>query len=476
MLLYNTLTKKKETFEPIEPRNVRMYSCGPTVYGKIHVGNIRAYFLADILRRALTHAGYNITHVKNITDVGHLTRDDMSQGDSGEDKIEMQAKKEHKTPQDIARHYENYFHDVEDCMNILPAHTFPRATEHIPEMIELIDKLIASGHAYKANGNVFLDVTTFDRYGTLSGNTREKLKTGARLERHPDKRNAWDFALWLKAPEDHLMRWKSPWGVGYPGWHIECSAMSMKYLSESFDIHTGGEDNIFPHHEAEITQSECATGQPFVRYWVHGRHLLFNGEKMSKSRGTLFLLEDLKEKGYSGMDLRLAFFGAHYRSPMDFSWDALDQAKKTRQKIENTLSRTEHSISSEAMPLSHVSQLSDEKKEAFFVAINDDLNTPKALSEFLAFLSEIHTILDNEPITDADAKIIRATFDEMNTILGLSLENRQSIPEDVQRLLGERETAREEKNFSKSDALRDEIASLGYTVEDTSRGQVAHKS
>ena len=276
--LHNTLTKKKEPFEPIHAGKVGMYTCGPTVYGKVHIGNIRAYMTADLLRRVLEHAGFEVRHIKNITDVGHLTEDDVAQGDSGEDKIEKKARTEKKTPEEIARFYENYFRETEKKMNIRPAHFFPRATAHVPQMIALIEILIRKNHAYEKNGNVFLDVTSFENYGQLSGNTLDRLKVGARLEEHPDKRHSWDFALWLKAPVGHLMHWASPWSEGYPGWHIECSAMSMEYLGEQFDIHTGGEDNIFPHHEAEIAQSECATGHAsFARYWIHSRHLLFNG-------------------------------------------------------------------------------------------------------------------------------------------------------------------------------------------------------
>jgi cysteinyl-tRNA synthetase len=295
--LYNTLTKQKEEFIPINPGKVGMYSCGPTVYSYIHIGNIRAYLSADILRRYLEYKGFEVLAIKNITDVGHLTDDDIDQGDSGDDKMQKAALKEKKTPQEIARFYENYAKETEQEMNIKPAQFFPRATEHIPQMIKIIQTLIQSGFAYENNGNVFFDIAKFKDYGKLSGNTLEKLSIGSRLsEPHPDKKNQWDFALWLKAPENHIMKWDSPWSIGYPGWHIECSAMSMEYLGETFDIHTGGEDNIFPHHEAEIAQSECANNKKFVNYWIHNRHLLFNGDKMSKSKGNLFTLENIKKK------------------------------------------------------------------------------------------------------------------------------------------------------------------------------------
>ena len=263
--LYNTLTKQKEVFTPLSPGTVLMYTCGPTVYDYIHIGNLRSYITADTLRRVLTQTGLLVHLVKNITDVGHLTADDLAQGDSGEDKIEKKARAEKKTPEEIIAFFTDYFFKTEAAMNILPAEKNPRATESISGMISLIEKLIASGHAYAIHGNVFFDVTSFAAYGKLSGNTLDKLKVGARLEEHPDKKNPWDFALWLKAPEGHLMHWPSPWSEGYPGWHIECSAMSLAALGTTLDIHTGGEDNIFPHHEAEIAQSECANEALFVR-------------------------------------------------------------------------------------------------------------------------------------------------------------------------------------------------------------------
>ncbi|MGB4833906.1 MAG: cysteine--tRNA ligase, partial [Candidatus Moraniibacteriota bacterium] len=312
--LHNTLSKKKEVFVPLDPPRVKLYTCGPTVYDYVHIGNLRAYVSADTLRRTLSLSGFDVRHVKNITDVGHLTADDVAQGDSGEDKITKKAKAEHKTPAEIVAFYTNYYHQTEQALNILPAHEEPHATAYVPQMIHFIEGLIEGGHAYTVNGNVFFDVTSFADYGQLSGNTLEHLKVGARLEEHPDKRHPWDFALWLKAPEGHLMRWDSPWGVGYPGWHIECSAMNLATLGATIDIHTGGEDNIFPHHEAEIAQSECGNGVPFARYWVHTRHLLVDGQKMSKSKGNFYRLEDVLERGYSAMDLRMLYLGAHYRS------------------------------------------------------------------------------------------------------------------------------------------------------------------
>jgi len=438
-----------------------MYTCGPTVYDFITIGNLRSYVTPDILRRYLEYIGYEVRQIKNITDVGHLTADDIAQGDTGEDKIEKKALKEKKTPAEIAEFYENYFHTVEKEMNILPAHYFPRATAHVPQMIRLIKTLIEKGFAYEVNGNVFFDVTKFPEYGKLSGNTLENLKVGARLEEHPDKKNPWDFALWLKAPEKHLLHWDSPWSVGYPGWHIECSAMSTEYLGDTMDIHTGGEDNIFPHHEAEIAQSECATGAKFVNYWVHTRHLLVDGAKMSKSKGNFYTLDNLKKKGYSPMDLRMILLSAHYRSQMNFTWNGLDQAKANLATINNFYTRLLHHETTSDAKLSNMT-LENYKKE-FEAALDDDLNTPKALAVIFQLISDGNKLLDENLLGNpAEVKKLLETFAK---VLGLVLEVAE-IPAEVQKLAEERKEARQNKDFAKSDELRDTIDKLGYIVED----------
>lgn len=446
-----------------------MYVCGPTVYGYIHVGNIRAYTFSDTLRRVLEDAGYEVRMIKNITDVGHLTDDDIAQGDSGEDKIEKKARAEKRTPAKIALFYEEYFHRAEDLMNILPAHYFPRATAHIKQMILLIEKLIIKGHAYEKNGNVFLDVTTFPDYGKLSGNTLANLKVGARLEEHPDKKNPWDFALWLKAPEGHLMHWTSPWGEGYPGWHIECSAMSMEYLGDTFDIHTGGEDNIFPHHEAEIVQSEGVTEKPFVRYWLHTRHMLVNGEKMSKSKGNFYTLEDIINKGFSPVDFRMLLLSAHYRSQMNFTWESLEQAKKNKETLFTVVEK--------------LSAISDEQNNvtafdgADFLtrvreAMQDDLNSPEALAVALELAKKINTLLDKNKSVNRVALL--GVFEKIFFLFGLRQE-KNIIPEEINSFAKAREKARTEKDFAESDRLRDFISARGYKVEDTSTGYQVKK-
>lgn len=471
IVFHNTLAKKKEAFAPLHPGKVGMYVCGPTVYNYIHIGNIRTYVFADTVRRVLEDAGYEVRLIKNITDVGHLTADDIAQGDSGEDKIEQKAKAEKKTPADIAAFFESYFHRTEQAMNILPAHYFPRATAHIPQMIKLIGELIARGHAYEKNGNVFLDVTTFPDYGKLSGNTLENLKVGARLEEHPDKLHPWDFALWLKSPQGHLMHWPSPWSEGYPGWHIECSAMSMEYLGDTLDIHTGGEDNIFPHHEAEIVQSEGVTGKPFVRYFVHTRHILVNGEKMSKSKGNFHTLEDILERGFSPMDLRMLFIGSHYRSQMNFAWEALEQAKKNRERLFATFQRLENEAgkddASKRYQEERVNTGASPTLESFREIMQDDLNTPSALAFALEYCKTINTALDNNEPIEASASI--EAFRKIFFLFGLVREE-ETVPADVENLAKERETARSNKDFAESDRLRAAIEKHGYRVEDVSGG------
>lgn len=461
--LYNTLAKEKQPFEPIHPGKAGLYTCGPTVYGRVHIGNLRAYLMADLLRRILEHTGYEVRHIKNITDVGHMTADTLAQGDSGEDKMVRQAAAEKKTPAEIAEFYEAYFHAAEKRMNILPAHYFPRATAHIPQMIRMIETLIARGHAYEKNGNVFLDVTSFPGYGKLSGNTLENLKVGARLEEHPDKRHPWDFALWLRAPQGHLMHWPSPWSEGYPGWHIECSAMSTEYLGDSFDIHTGGEDNIFPHHEAEIVQSEGVTDKPFVRYWVHARHLLVDGVKMSKSKGNLYVLEDIVEKGYSPMDLRFLFLLSHYRSQMNFTWATLDQARANWTAVRNFRERL-----SEYADGGDGSWDTQTFRDKFTAALEDDLNTPEAVTLLLDFVREGNALMDQGKPAGRDAAL--AALDQAIALLGLTWEERQAVPEELRRLAEKRDRAREEKDFALADRLRAEIEKAGYLVEDTPRG------
>lgn len=474
--IYNTLTKCKESFEPLYPGKVGMYTCGPTVYSYVHIGNLRAYIIADTLRRLLEHEGYEVRAIKNITDVGHLTDDDIAQGDSGEDKIERAAKAQKKTPAEIAAFYEAYFRETETAMNILPANYFPRATAHIPQMIDMIETLIERGHAYEANGNVFLDVTSFPEYGRLSGNTLNQLKVGARLEEHPDKRHPWDFALWLAAPADHLMKWESPWSTGYPGWHIECSAMSTEYLGDTLDIHTGGEDNIFPHHEAEIVQSEGVTGKPFVHYWLHVRHMLVDGEKMSKSKGNFYRLEDIVKRGFSPAHLRLLILSSHYRSQMNFTWESLHQARANYETLRNALWRLSEDIPQThdtAVPTQTATIDIETLRSNFMTALEDDLNTPEAITVFLRLAGETNRALNTGTLADLAAT--GTLFHEFASLLGLRFDQSDDIPEGILALARERDQARATRDFDRADDLRGQIEREGFSIEDTPRGTVVRK-
>jgi cysteinyl-tRNA synthetase len=440
-----------------------MYTCGPTVYDYIHIGNLRSFTTADILRRYLEYSGYEVRHIKNITDVGHLTADDIAQADTGEDKMLKAALREKKSPEEIAKFYTEAFHHDEDAVNILCAHFFPKATAHIPQMIKIIETLIEKGNAYEVNGNVFFDVTSFANYGKLSGNTLEKLKVGARLEEHPDKKHPWDFALWLKADPKHILQWDSSWSRGYPGWHIECSAMSMEYLGDTMDIHTGGEDNVFPHHEAEIAQSECFSEKKFVNFWVHTRHLLVESEKMSKSKGNFYRLRDILDKGFDPMHLRLLILSAHYRKNLDFSWRAMEQAKANYERIagwKNKLKDLFRRPTSKKAKVLDVGRL-----KLFESAMNDDLNTPLALTRLYELITETNKKI--KKLSHNEAAEILAAFEKMNKVFGLKFpEGETEIPKNIKKLADERLEARENKDFKKADELRKEIEKMGYIIED----------
>ncbi|MFQ5648172.1 MAG: cysteine--tRNA ligase, partial [Candidatus Aenigmatarchaeota archaeon] len=389
---YNTLTKKKEAFKPLKKGEVRMYNCGPTVYMYAHIGNFRAYVFADLLRRYLEWRGLKVKQVMNITDVGHMTFDVVADS-TGEDKVEKAAREEHKTPEQIARFYEEAFYEDAGKLNIKKAGVYPRATEHIPEMIEMIGKLLKKGYAYRGeDGWVYYDVTKFKGYGKLSGNTLEKLKAGHRLEVKKEKRHPQDFALWIKNPK-HMMQWDSPWGRGYPGWHVECSAMSTKYLGLTLDIHTGGEDNIFPHHECEIAQSEGATGKPFVKYWMHTRHLIVDGKKMSKSLGNFYTLRDLLKKGHSPKAIRFLLLSAHYRTKLNLTEAALRQAEKNVKGLEELAARLKEI--KDGKPNKELDKLTKKAGEEFGKAMDDDLNISLGLAKVFGFVREVNKALDS---------------------------------------------------------------------------------
>lgn len=450
MQLYNTRTRTKEPFHPLHSTQVGVYTCGPTVYDYAHIGNLRTYIFEDILMRTLKHNGYTVNHVMNITDVGHLTDD----ADQGEDKMEKGSRREGKTAWEIAEFYTQAFLEDVEALNILPPDTMCKATDHIQEQINQIQTLADKGFTYETDDGIYFDTSKLEDYGKLAQLSKQQLMAGARVEMG-DKKNPTDFALWKfsKPGEQRQMEWFA-FGKrkGFPGWHIECSAMSMKYLGEQFDIHCGGIDHVPVHHTNEIAQAEATTGKvPWVNIWMHGEFLLINDGRMGKSEGNFITLRTLKEKGYDPLAYRYFLLQAHYRKQLNFTWDALDAAaegfKKLRQKISNIDP--------------HV-QANHGLEQDFFEAMNDDLNTPEALGILSKALKEktisLQTIID---------------FDK---ILGLDLhkipeEQPVEIPADVQELLQMRAESRDEKDWARSDALRDEIARKGFIVKDTDSGQ-----
>ena len=420
---------------------------------------MRRFLNADFLRRTLLLLGYKIHDVTNITDVGHLTQDEI---DEGEDKLEKEAKALQKTPQDIAKYQTDLFFQDIDALNIQHTDEYPRASEHVASMIALIEQLIANNHAYITKSGVYFDICTFPDYGKLSGNDIKNIDAGHRVEVRSEKNHPQDFALWM-IDDTHLQLWDSPWGKGYPGWHIECSAMSMEELGETIDIHTGGEDNRFPHHENEIAQSEGATGKPFVNIWMHNRHLMLSGKKMAKREGETITIDTLKEKNYSPLAFRLLVFAHHYRSPIDFSWELLDEFQGHIESIKKLLSRL---------------SFSDWSKEStavapFTDALQDDLNTSLSFAVFLETIKELNKALDaNDP---QKISILTSQLRSMDEVIGVieqldsDLET-ETIPESISALAQDREEAKKAKNFMRADALRQEIAQQGYRIEDTPQG------
>ncbi len=471
LVLYNTLHRRKEPFTPLNPPEVGFYSCGPTVYNFAHIGNLRSYIFADTLKRVLSANGYEVNHIMNITDVGHLTDD----ADAGEDKMEKGAKREGKTVWDVAQFYTDAFMSDMAALNILPPVRYTKATDHIKEQIAIIKKLEKKEYTYTIDDGVYFDTSKFPGYGALAKLDIEHLKAGARVELNSQKRNITDFALWKFSPKEdkRAMEWKSPWGTGFPGWHIECSAMAMKYLGETFDLHTGGIDHIPVHHTNEIAQSEAATGKPYVRYWMHNEFVVLSkGEKMSKSADNFIRLLTLTEKGYSPLDYRFLCLNTHYRVPLSFSWTAMDAAREGRERLNQFVRRVYDLQGGPAMD-SDKKYLS-KKEDAFMAAIDDDLNTPAALGVVFDLVKDINSQLANDTlaISPKDLWKLLLKWDE---VLGLKLADvpkaSADLPAAVQELLARRQAARDQKDFTASDRLRDLIKDQGYLVEDTSDGQ-----
>ena len=449
---YNTLTKKKELFKTIEPGMVNIYSCGPTVYKDATIGNMRTNLFQDTLRRVLKYNGYELKHVMNITDVGHL----VSDGDEGEDKMLKSAREEHKTPMEIAEHYTKLFFKDLERLNIEKPEVVCKATEHIKEMLELVEKIMERGYAYETSTAIYFDVSKLDEYGILSGINLREQKAGARVEVDPEKRNPYDFALWIKAPENHLMKWDSPWGPSYPGWHIECSAMSTKYLGEVFDIHTGGIDLIPTHHENEIAQSKGACGKIPAHYWMHGEYLLINGGKMSKSLGNVYLMDDIINRGYDPLVYRLFNFSCHYKGKLNFTWDGIEAASvslnRLREGYQKHLNGTDN-VSDDII---------NDMENRFHQAINDDLNMPLAMS----------VVWEAVKYPEKSPEIAQL-LEKFDTVLGIKITEKkeeQQVPQEILDLVEQRKSARNEKNWAESDRLRDLIIEKGYNIKDTKDG------
>ena len=454
---YNTLTKQKDVFIPLDKETVRMYSCGPTVYKNATIGNMRTNIFQDVLRRVLRYNGYKLKHVMNITDVGHL----VSDGDEGEDKMLKSAREEHKSPLEIAEYYTKLFFKDLKALNIETPEVVCKATDHINEMIEYVKKLVANGYAYETSTAIYFDVSKLDTYGILSGINLADQKSGARVEVDKEKKNPYDFALWIKAPENHLMKWDSPWGPSYPGWHIECSAMGQKYLGEQFDIHTGGIDLIPTHHENEIAQSKGACGKIPARYWMHGEYLLINGGKMSKSLGNVYLLDDIINRGYDPLVYRLFSYSCHYRNKLNFTWEGMDASAKSYERLKDGYQKHLEGKDDVAQ------EVIDEFENRFHMAINDDLNMPLAMSvvwEVVRYEQKSKQLAD-----------LLLKFD---TVLGLQIDKKtekEEIPEEILELVEQRKLARQEKDYAKSDEIRDALKEKGYEVKDTKDGMTVEK-
>lgn len=455
MKLYNTLTRNKDEFVPMEGNEVRIYSCGPTVYNYAHLGNLRTYVFMDILRRVLKYNGYKLRHVMNITDVGHLVSDE----DEGEDKMIKGAREQKKTPWEIAEFYTEAFMRDIAALNIEKPEIICKATEHIPEMIEFVKGLVDKGYGYETSDGIYFDISKFPGYGKLSRINLEDQMAGARVDVNPEKRHPADFALWKKAPPEHIMQWESPWGMGYPGWHIECSAMARKYLGDTFDIHTGGVDHIPVHHENEIAQSEALLGKPAVRFWLHGEFMMVDNGKMSKSLNNTYTVADLRERGYNPLAFRYMCLNAHYRNKLNFTWEGMAAAQKAYNRfIEGARA---HRDGKEQVD----QELCDAFLRDFEEAINDDLNIPRAMG--IAW-----NVVRHPQKSEALYRLLL----KMDSIFALGIENAEleqepeQLDEEIEKLIALRQKARQEKNWKLADEIRDKIRSMGIELMDTPEG------
>lgn len=462
--LYNTLTRQKEEFKPLEGKEARIYTCGPTVYSFAHIGNFRAYVFMDTLRRVLKYNGFSLKHVMNITDVGHLESD----ADDGEDKMEKAAKKENKNPYEIAAFYEDIFFKDMGRLNIEKPEIIAKATDHIQEMESFVKELLEKGYAYETSKGIYFDISKLDKYPVLSNRKLDDQIAGARVDVDTEKRNPYDFALWIKAPETHIMKWESPWGLSYPGWHIECSAMGRKYLGDEFDIHTGGVDHIPTHHENEIAQSKGCTGKVPAKSWMHVEFLQVDGGKMSKSLGNTYTLDQLQEKGIEPLAYKLFCYTAHYRTKLNFTFEGAESFQKALNRLRDGYLK--HLEGKENVEDGEI----ENYKNRFTEAINDDLNMPLAMGI-------VWEVVRNEVKSNKFAQLLI----EFDKVLGLDIENSKKyleskenteLPEEINILLEQRKLARKNKDWLESDRIRDELKEKGYIVKDTKEGQIVTRS
>lgn len=456
--LYNTLTRKKETLKPIKKGVVSMYTCGPTVYNYAHIGNLRTYVFMDLLRRTLKYNNLKLNGVMNITDVGHL----LSDGDTGEDKMAKTAREQKKTPTEIANYYTKVFFDDLKKLNIEKPEHIPKATDYIKEMIEFVSSLIKNGHAYETDDGIYYDVSTFKDYGMLSGNRLEDQLAGARIEVNLQKRHPADFALWKKAPKNHIMQWPSPWGMGYPGWHIECSAMGNAILGETFDIHTGGIDHIPVHHENEIAQNFGYCGSKSANFWIHSEFMLINNGKMSKSLKNVYTLSDLEKKGFSVMDFRYFCLNTHYRKKLNFTFKALTSSQTALNRLVDLLATHKDAKKSKNSNLK-------EYKKRFKDAINDDLNVPLALGVLWEMLKEEKNKAVFETAISFD-QVFGLGLKDLVSSLSQTKERGSVVPDNILKLAEKRLNAKKEKNYNLADSLREEIKKEGFLITDTKEG------
>ncbi len=459
LTFYNSLTRKPESFSTHDGGSVGMYACGPTVYNYVSIGNWRTYMLGDIVVRTLTYSGYTVNYYMNITDVGHLTGDNEGDADTGEDRMEKAKAREGKTAWEVAKFYADDFKKGYALLNLTEPKQFLPATEYIAEQIALVQKLEANGFAYRINDGIYFDTEAYEQagytYGELSN--LDQIKAGARVEFNTEKKNFRDFALWKFSPKDAKrdMEWESPWGVGFPGWHTECVAMSMQYLGEQFDVHIGGEDLKSTHHPNEIAQAQGATGKsPFVHFWLHGAFLQVDGGRMGKSLGNAYTLQDIEARGFSALDLRYFYFSGHYRSPLNFSWEGLKASATALRRIKEQVASLRFLYENEIVPV-------DENYRSRFIdALNDDLNMPVAIAL-------LHELVFDKNIEPCVRYVTTLNFDE---VFGFNFGCKEEIPAEVTLLVQEREEARAAKNWKRSDELRDTIHTLGYTIKDTDSG------